>query len=186
MVSAPKEITFIKIYRSSKFSIHKISNTKHLSYTLRRGCLKTLAKLAHIMSSRLMPFWATYYTFITSSKSYLVQPFWLSLSLLDQLQVGAHVHQREEFWRQNQIALTSFSSDNFQKRWFSVQITPDRIASVVFGAFEEYSRWESWWGAGLQLPSIKYVYIWTVNQRWQLSKQNENFGANIKGMASYC
>ena len=76
MVSAPKEITFIKIYRSSKFSIHKISNTKHLSYTLRRGCLKTLAKLAHIMSSRLMPFWATYYTFITSSKSYLVQPFW--------------------------------------------------------------------------------------------------------------
>ena len=108
MVSAPKEITFIKIYRSSKFSIHKISNTKHLSYTLRRGCLKTLAKLAHIMSSRLMPFWATYYTFITSSKSYLVQPFWLSLSLLDQRHIGAHVHQREEFWRvKNKVHITS-------------------------------------------------------------------------------
>ena len=36
MTSAPKEITFIKIDRSSKFIIHKISNTKHLSYTIKR------------------------------------------------------------------------------------------------------------------------------------------------------
>ena len=162
--------------------------TKHLSYTRRRGCLETLSvvKLAHMVPSRFDTFLSNFTIHLSPAVRITLSSLFgfPSLSLINA--TLEHMCTRGKSSGKNQIELTSFISDNFQKRWFSVQITPDRIASVVFGAFEEYSRWESWWGAGLQLPSIKYVYIWTVNQRWQLSKQNENFGANIKGMASYC
>ena len=162
--------------------------TKHLSYNRRRGCLETstVAKLDHMVPSRLMPFWAIL-LLICHQQLESPCPAFLAFPLSPWSTPRWSTCAPEgRVLGKNQIELTSFSFDNFQKRLFSVQITSYRIASVVFGAFEEYSRWESWWGAGLQLPSIKYVYIWTVNQRWQLSKQNENFGANIKALASYC